>query len=984
MPEESKKTTIHALVIGINDYQENILLSGNLIFPRLSGCVNDAKNVVSYLQSDPSLDLRLLELYDAQATKPVIVHAMRTHLAQAAAGDVVFLYYSGHGAVEKADESVWGDPRIEALVCHYDHPHSPDFLLADKELRILLKELYDTTQAHIVTIFDCCHSGDNTRELSILGGKRVKKQIDHLFPQRQWNEFIFADRFQAAQFAGKNMNEVIAQAPHVQIAAAERDEPALEVNGQGVLTFHLLKTLKSCAGSLSYRDLHSRVRNQLKYLFIQKPKIYAPEPNLDLLDAGFLKKAVEPAAKTANLVFNQKVGWRIDRGILHGVTEGVTEVMIDKNGEIFRFPVGKTELDAALVPDLTGLEKIEYLVKLSGIATQIIRLHLINKDALTNDFQSVAAALSAPENAAFIALEDDASRADYSIVFWKDMVYLTKPGDLLRPLFRPIHFTFFDNEGTAANNPGAIPELIESLRKVSIWTKLNRLQNEGSEVLDDQALEISFLRMNPDGTETPMSFDQNQICKIVYDELIGSSTRWGGQFKIVMKNKTPGTKLYVALLYQAGDFSTTARLLEPQVAEIEPGRSKTVRDHRNGSMFISLDEIAYWYNKPTFTDTLKFIVSTQPFELDGLETNGLLEPLTPDNIENEISKGGIDLDDGQGKKPSLKGWNAQTFHLEFQNPEYNAVPAKDVERMLDANSELAHFAIGLYFQKGKNGSLDASLDLASKELPAGEKGLLWNTALASANRWAHFWRMRRYKSMMQKNPDLPRLVAEGDSWFQHPLLTDIIDYVGRYYPIYCVAEAGDTIRNYLKEGEYLQAINTVDPKVFLISGGGNDILGESMVKFLRRDFEEGEEGKKPARFFTAAFKNELESVLEMYRTIFMDLQKRKPGMKIFVHGYDYPHPLASGTKKRSWIGKYLDDCEITREGDRRSAVQYMMNEFNERLKALTASEEFRQQVDYIDLRKIVRDDQWDDEIHPNDEGFQDVSLKVLQKLVEVL
>ncbi len=984
MPENAKKTSIHALVIGINDYKENILLAGNLIFPRLGGCINDAKNVVNYLQSDPSLDVHLLELYDAQATKPAIVQAMRTHLAQATKDDVVFLYYSGHGAVEKADESIWGDPRIETLVCHYNHPHSPDFLLADKELRILLKELYDATQAHIVTIFDCCHSGDNTRELSILGGKRVKKQIDHLFPQREWSEFLFADQFQAAQFAGKNMNEVIAQAPHIQIAAAERDEPALEVNGQGVLTYHLLKSLRSCGGNLSYRDLHSRVRNQLKYLFIQKPKVYAPETSLDLLETGFLKKPIDPAAKTANLVFNQKVGWRIDRGILHGVTEGVTEVLLEKNGETFRFPVGKVELDAALVPDIVGLEKKEYLVKLSGVATQIVRLQVVNKDAMMDDYIAVNEALTAPENAAFIALEDDAAKADYSLVLWKDMVYLTYPGDLFRPLFRPIHLTIFENEKNSWPNSAAIPELIEALRQISVWTKLNRLENEGSELLDKNALEISFLRIRPDGTEMPMEFDQKHRSKVEYDEMLESSNRWGGQFKITLKNKTPGTKLYVAVLYQTGDFGTTARLLEPQVSEIEPGRSKTVRDHRNGSMFISLDEVAYWYNKPNFTDTLKFIVSTQPFELDGLEMKSLLEPLTPDNMEKEVSRGGIDLDDGLEKKPKLKGWNAQSYHLEFQNPAFNKVPSNDVERMLDANEELAHFAIGLYFKQGKNGALDPRLDLIEEEKPNIERGLLWNTALAAANRWSHFWRMRRYNDMVKKNPNLPRFVAEGDSWFQHPLLTDIIDQIGRYYPVYCLSEAGDTIRNYLKEGQYLQAINEVDPAVFLISGGGNDILGESMVKFLHKGFEEAEEGKRPARFFTAAFKDELESVIEMYRTIFLDLQKRKPGMKVFVHGYDYPHPQASGSKKRSWIGQYLDGCDICREGDRHAAVRYMMDEFNKRLKALTEEPEFKEQVEYIDLRKTVKDNQWDDEIHPTDEGYQDVSLKFLQRLTAVV
>lgn len=978
MPKKATPTNVYALIIGINDYREDILLAQKVVFPKLSGCINDAQNILQYLQSDASLKVNALELYDRMATKPVIIDAFRTHLAQATNDDVVFLFYSGHGGVEAADTTVWGDPHLECLVCYYDHGHSPDFLLADKELRILLKELHDKTKAHIVTIFDCCHSGDNTRELFAGTPDTKRKQIDFTFPKRQWNEFIFSNQFQAAQFVGKNMNQVIPQAPHIQIAAAERDEAALEVGGHGVLTTYLLKSLKACGGNVTYRDLHSRIRNQVKYLFAQKPKMYAPDQSLKLLEGGFLKKDVRSDVTSANLVYNKKVGWRIDRGILHGVVEGLTSVHIQADGESMTFPVGKTELDGAAVPGVFGLEKKDYIVSLSGLSRQTLRLQLVNKDATKQEVQTVMEQLVAPENAAFIALEDDPGKADYSLVIWRGMYYLTAPDDLFRPLFRPIHYKDPEDDSL---KPDASKMLVRVLRHISEWSMIKQLENTGQEVLDKNALQIKFSRILPDGQEVPMSFDTNRTADIEYEPMTGGSKKWGGKIRIEMTNTTKNTKLYAGVLYLDGGFGHTPRLLEPLVAELAPGQSKVVRDHLSGFLRLSFDDVHKWYNRPSFTDSLKFIVSTQPFEVLGLEKKSLPEPLTPETArsieELEGKKGGIDLDEEESFKPSLSGWNAQTYHLKFHNPEFNKVSQADVTQMLETGEELAHFAVGLYFQHGKTGGLDASLVATETAEEPAEKGFVWNTTLAAANKWAGFWRHRHYKKMAKRFPDKPRFVSEGDSWFQHPLLKDIIDNLGEFYPVYCLAEAGDTIENYLKEGDMFKAFEEINPAGFLLSGGGNDILGESMRGFLSKIFDDAPEGEKPARFFNEAYEKAMENVINNYRIIFNYLRKHRPEMKIYIHGYDYPRPLPTGMKK-GWIGKYFDEFGIFRNGDRSHAVHFMMDEFNNRLAALAG--EFKGEVEYIDLRQTVADTQWDDEIHPNDDGYREVSLKFVQRI----
>lgn len=93
-----------------------------------------------------------------------------------------------------------------------------------------------------------------------------------------------------------------------------------------------------------------------------------------------------------------------------------------------------------------------------------------------------------------------------------------------------------------------------------------------------------------------------------------------------------------------------------------------------------------------------------------------------------------------------------------------------------------------------------------------------------------------------------RIVAEGDSWFDYSVGLDILDHLKRdyRYDIFKVAEAGDTLENMVYGTEIgsnfsrrmppiettLSAIERYQPKVFLFSGGGNDIAGSELASYL--------------------------------------------------------------------------------------------------------------------------------------------------------
>ena len=189
---------LYALLVGIDQYER--------VTP-LHGCINDVRNVEAYLNADPDFaaEAKAIQmLTNEAATKQAIINGFREHLAQATAADTVLFYFSGYGTQEEADPALWpneANGRLECLVC-YDGPVdlASAYLMTDKEIRYLINELSEKTGAHVVTIFDCGHSGDTSRNVGRLApaewtntGLALERRLPNVFPKRTFSEFLFSD-----------------------------------------------------------------------------------------------------------------------------------------------------------------------------------------------------------------------------------------------------------------------------------------------------------------------------------------------------------------------------------------------------------------------------------------------------------------------------------------------------------------------------------------------------------------------------------------------------------------------------------------------------------------------------------------------------------------------------------------------------------------------------------------------------------------------
>ena len=234
-------------------------------------------------------------------------------------------------------------------------------------------------------------------------------------------------------------------------------------------------------------------------------------------------------------------------------------------------------------------------------------------------------------------------------------------------------------------------------------------------------------------------------------------------------------------------------------------------------------------------------------------------------------------------------------------------------------------------------------------------------------------RNRRY-GIAKNDPrfkDRIRVVAEGDSWFQHPgrNVLDVVDQLFNHYNIFSLAAAGDVLSRMVRANDYIPAVKQEQARVLLISGGGNDLLGR-----LDSVLVAAGDNKDPRSYFGTEFVRRLNNLANLYRAVLSTASTELPDDVIIVtHGYDYVVPLSGGP----WLGPKLAAKGLRSTQLQREAIHFIIDSFNDMLRRV--ARDFPR-VYVVDLRGTVPEDGWYDEIHPDNEAFQQVALKIQQQI----
>jgi lysophospholipase L1-like esterase len=232
-------------------------------------------------------------------------------------------------------------------------------------------------------------------------------------------------------------------------------------------------------------------------------------------------------------------------------------------------------------------------------------------------------------------------------------------------------------------------------------------------------------------------------------------------------------------------------------------------------------------------------------------------------------------------------------------------------------------------------------------------------ALAQFNTIARWRRRRRYEARIAGGWTGLRMVAEGDSWFQFPfLIDDVIDQLSHGAAILCLSGAGHLVREMLDQGELVPVVVAQQPDLILLSGGGNDLLGDGRLAGAINAFSAGE----PADWYLGdGFARTLDDVIDAWAEQLRRVRAVAPDTPILAHSYGHAIPAAG-----RWLGGPLARRGIVDPALQRAIVAAMIDAFHERLGALFASVG---NAVVADCRAVVADPLWQDELHPNSDGF---------------
>lgn len=254
-------------------------------------------------------------------------------------------------------------------------------------------------------------------------------------------------------------------------------------------------------------------------------------------------------------------------------------------------------------------------------------------------------------------------------------------------------------------------------------------------------------------------------------------------------------------------------------------------------------------------------------------------------------------------------------------------------------------------------------------------------------------------------PQLPMLVgvAQGDSWFDYlpaffedPFSGDLLGHLHRTgrYNIFKAAAAGDTLENMsygtgvggdgsAKPQEInvaLDAAKRLQASFYLLSAGGNDMAGDKGVNLefylnhaltnlptLREN--------RAVETFTTFNRAALQYIIQQVKAA-------KPGIEIFIHGYDYAIPDGRPVFKApfgwDFIGPWLlpafERQRTSPAPARQKIINQLIDMHNQTIADLASADP---QVHHIDCRGVLdaNTTDWANELHPTAKGFGKIAAK---------
>lgn len=657
---------LFALFIGISNYPY-LRLGGNSVkFPQLPGATKDVSRIMNSFKKNLPISINSKVLLNENATKINIASEIISHLGKARLGDPILIYFSGHGTREYADEVFTNetDGKLECIVCHFDSDTKNNCLLSDKEINYLIYKL-DKKDSHILTIFDCCHSAGISRNVKFLKSYRsnlIEKRIDYTFEKRPWENFLFSSEFGREDFVDQKEN--FYNTKFFTIAACESNESAFEDSEEGVLTKSLLNVLRYSKYNLTYNTLINRIRQNLRGLYDQKPRLILPDKHKDLLSSTFLNFPLGKSDNIFEVTFNSIKGWILNVGYIQGMSNEVKECRIidaENNKNIVQCTIIDISLDYCIVAIEANLKKtLTHKVILEFLFYKPINLFLIDSIFSIPNYDKLneGIGLLTPS---VVNLVDNEKDANYLLQIQNNEFWVSHPNERNKPLVNPLKI---DKDDT-------VETLSYFFKHISRWNFIKSIQNQIK--ISELPLDTIFLNIELGIPHKKEEYQQVEFKDFFEPIIIGKenlNSENKSKIKIEVVN-TSSYNIFCSVIYLKSDFSTYIDLLSPPVYHLNRGDKVPLKIGNSVEIDIEISKNMIQNNWEQITDYIKIISSTEDFDIRTFLLEEISELILKRSIDkvDKLKKSGFVLNKpNDDTTPPL--WRVDNLNLIFKNPEF--------------------------------------------------------------------------------------------------------------------------------------------------------------------------------------------------------------------------------------------------------------------------------------------------------------------------
>lgn len=310
---QSKK---QALIIGIDTYKPPVTelteTGSRRSWTNLDGCVNDASAIRDLAIAKYGFETNNIKtLFNAEASRARIIAELKSLVQTAKKGDVVFIFYAGHGSQMKNSLSKETDKKDETMV-PADAWKKGVADIRDKELAVYFNQLIDKGVL-LTVIFDSCHSG------SI--GRGTENFLNDP-PKARYIEGSDLDAKDPTEPARPEERGalIISAAQDFEFAKEHRDENNV---AHGAFTLALLKALQQQSTDAPVNDIFNSLTAIMKYYGkTQEPVLAGTEERKN----GTLFALPKGSIKNRFMIATSRVdarGIEMQGGFAFGLAEGV-------------------------------------------------------------------------------------------------------------------------------------------------------------------------------------------------------------------------------------------------------------------------------------------------------------------------------------------------------------------------------------------------------------------------------------------------------------------------------------------------------------------------------------------------------------------------------------------------------------------------------------------------------------------------------------